>query len=74
MVIDVGRGGTKILVDLGGVKLSAAVEKQLDADIRRVVLGALSSVDLGTDLTLLAKPKLPKGTIGIILRKTAPQG
>jgi hypothetical protein len=68
MVVDQGKEGTRILVDLGGVKLPAAMEKQLEAEIRRAVLGALSGIDLPVDLTLVSRPKLPKGTIGIILR------
>ncbi len=63
--------GTKIVVDLGGVKLPSSVEKQLEADIRRAVLHAIAGVDLRTQVTLPG-PRLPRGTIGIILLPQLP--
>jgi hypothetical protein len=60
--------GTRIVVELGDLKLPANVEKQLETDIRRAVLSAIAGIDHTTDLRLLGRPRLPHGTIGIIMR------
>jgi len=59
-----GRGGTRVVVDLGGVKLPRAIADDVENQIRRAVLSAVARA---YPRVKFRPGQLGPGTIGIVL-------
>lgn len=57
--------GSRFIVDFGNLKLPDAIEKRLDAEIRKLVLSAIADIDFQGDLRVKF-PFPPGRTLGII--------
>jgi len=60
--------GTKVVVDLGDLKLPEAVARELETNIRSAVLATLGRVDFRKDFRIVGRPRFSRGTIGLVLK------
>lgn len=69
MVARQSQSGSRFTVDLGSIKLPAVLEKQVETDIRAVVLRALANVDFGGTSRLSSSifDRFPGRTLGLWL-------